>query len=196
MAEGEADAVALLEPVGELVEFGGRDVGDGTARLTHRGDRALSHPPVRGRTVTEMDVFDDADFLEVRQRPVHRGLVDVGVAFGQLLGRHPPAVGVQVPEQFEPGSRDPTATLAHALDGVVERDARSVTGVWRGHGFRVDAAAAPNRASRQVVHEPVPTRLEQQPGSVDGEASGTEERFTAAVVEILQDERLAVERPQ
>jgi hypothetical protein len=163
MADRETDAVAPLEALREVVELGGRDVGDRTAHLTHGGDRPLTHPAVRGRAVTEVDVFDHTDLFEVRQRPVDRCRVDVGVPFGKLLGRHATAVGVQVLQQFEPGPRDPAAALTHPLHRVVERDERDRCGAWGTHSCRVDAAGPPVGASGEVVHHPVARRLEQQP---------------------------------
>ncbi len=83
--------------------------------IAHRGDRSGAGPSIRGWTVSEMDVFDHADLLEVRERPIHRREIDVVVTFGEFLGGDAATVVVQILEQHPPRLGEPAATLTHPL---------------------------------------------------------------------------------
>lgn len=145
VAEREAQAVLLVQPDRQTIEFGRRDVGDGAAFVAHGGNRSGAGPSVGSGPVAEVHVFDHPDLLEVRERPVHGREVDVVVTFGEFLRGDPAPDVVQVLEQHPSRPRDPTAPLAHPLHGVVERQRGRGFGARRRHVVRVDGTPPAGR---------------------------------------------------
>ena len=109
VTDREAQPVLAAEPVGERPQLVGRNVDDATAVLADHGDRAVPDPAIAGGTVPEVDVVDQPDALEVRQHPVQRGAVDIGMARRELVDGDPPGCPIEVLEQRSAGPRDPPA---------------------------------------------------------------------------------------
>ena len=121
--------------------------------IAHRGDRAGARPSIRRWTVTEVDVFDHADLLEVRERPIHRREIDVAMTFGEFLRRDTATVVVQVGEQHPPRLGEPTSTVTYPLQSLVERERRLMCRRRTGHTRIVRGPADPQvRNVRWIVH--------------------------------------------
>lgn len=122
MADRQAHSVVAAKPVGERPELVGRDVDDAAAVLADHGDRAVPDPPVPRRAVPEVYVVDQPDALEVRQRPVERGAVDIGMACGELVDGDPAGLAIEIFEQCSPSPRHATACHTETIERLVETD--------------------------------------------------------------------------
>lgn len=113
MARVDLEAVLGANPTAEAAE---RLLGNLDHNPTPPADQMVVRvvgEVVHGRTVAEVDVVDDTEPFEVLQEPVHRGLVDVGLAGldgdGQLLRRGMPVVVDEGQEDRPPGAGYPAA---------------------------------------------------------------------------------------
>lgn len=124
VTDREAESVVAAEPVGERPDLRGGDVDDSAAVLAHHGYRAVPDPAIAGGSVSEVYVVDQPDALEVRQHPVQRGAVDIGMARRELVDGDPAGRAVEILEQRSSGAGDATARHAEALERLFEADLR------------------------------------------------------------------------
>lgn len=106
------------------IEDGARHLDDATARLADEVLVGVLGEVVHGGAVTQVDVIDDPELLEVVEEAVDGGLVDVGVAGvhrgRQLLGRRVAIVVEQRLHDGPAGRRHPPAASADQVQHLIE----------------------------------------------------------------------------
>jgi hypothetical protein len=70
--------------------------------------------------VPEVYVIDQPDALEVRQRPVERGAVDIGMACSEFVDGDPAGLAIEIFEQCSPSPRHATACHTETIERLFE----------------------------------------------------------------------------